>query len=408
MIPNVKNSNIFALLDIGTSKLVCIIAKVENGIISILGHCHKESKGFIGCNISNLKEAKNSIISVVAEAEKKAKINIDEVLLVISPSQAKFEHYEAVTKISKESVSFKEIEDLTIKIRQQVKNQQREVIHLIPLQYRIDDSLAIENPYHMSGEVLYAKFNVASISQTVINNLENCLKLCQLSISNYFIEPYSSAFCVLNENEMHFGSLLINIGAAFSSFAVVIDNKFTHFGSIPLAGNNITKDIATILNIDFLSAEKIKNLNNSLIISPIEEKELIRISVKNSNNIEFLKINKLELRQIIKCRLEEIIESIQQYSIKFNLPIDAVNNVVITGGVANIIGIDRLAGEIMRKNARIGHPTKIKSILDLEIYDPSYASAIGALISYSRLNFNKNSPKIKEGFFSKIINYFIN
>ncbi len=402
-----KKSKPFTCLDVGSSRLICIIAEITEDEIKIIGYGHKESRGLIGCNISDMRLAQKSIISTVAEAEKMAGISIKDITLIVSSAQTTSSHQDSSIKIAGNTIKSSDIISLTNKIREYFRKNNHEIFHFIPLQYRIDDSLPIVNPHHMSGDTLYTKFHIISASQTTIKNIEKCLKECQLSIDNYLIEPYSSLFATLTENEMHLGSMIIDIGSFNTSFGLVIDGKFTHSANFPIAGAHITKDIATILNISLTLAEKIKNLNNSLIISPIEAKDLINLrNINESDGSDLIKISKSDLAEIIKSRLEEIFENIKKVAYKNKIPISLVNNVVITGGSATIVGAERLASEVLNKNARIGYPNKIKN-LDFEINNPGHASVLGALTIFQN-NYIKNKNKAiepeKQGIINRIIN----
>lgn len=398
MSKNSTKGKIVACLDMGSSKLVCLIASLNNDGIKILGYGHKESRGILASAISDMRLAQKSITNVVSEAERMAGFNIDRLLIGISGSQVFSNRKEVSVKIAYEIVKASDIANLAAKIRAEFKKNNREIIHLVPLQYRLDDSAPVTNPRYMSGEKLYAKFHVVSTSQTTIRNIENCLKRCQLSVNNYIVEPYASGLSCLSENEMNLGSLLIDIGGSSTSFSVILEGKLIHIGSSAIGGVHITKDISTILNINFELAEKIKNLNSSLLISPIEERESIRLkNFEDTEAQELISISRLDLREIIESRLEEIFESVKSQLQKAGIPIYMISNIVLTGGVASIVGIDKLAAEVFEKNVRIGYPNKL-GLTDLEILNPTHSCSLGMLNFLQNLHLKE---KIKDGFESK-------
>ena len=395
---NIRKGKIVACLDMGSSKLSCLIASIDNGEVKILGYGHKESKGIVGSAISDMRLAQKSITNVVSEAERMAGFNIDRLLLGISGSQVVSNRKEVSVKIASDIVKASDIVNLANKVRAEFKKNNREIIHLIPLQYRIDDSLPVQNPRYMSGEVLYAKFHVVSTSQTTIKNIENCLRRCQLSVSNYVVEPYASTLSCLNDNETNLGTLLIDIGGSSTSFCIIADEKLSYVGHSPIGGSHITKDISTILNINFDTAEKIKSLNSSLLISPIEEREIIKLKLFDQNDAaELIRITRAELRDIIKARLEEMFESVKSILEKSGVPLYLLSNIVLTGGVTSITGIDRLAAEILNKNVRIGYPAKLNGVSS-EILNPAHACCLGMLVFLKNLYLKE---KIKDGFESK-------
>ena len=398
MAKNIKKGKIVACLDMGSSKLVCIIAAISNGEVEILGYGHKESKGISGSAISDMRLAQKSITNVVSEAERMAGFNIDRLLVGISGSQVVSSRKEVSSKIAADIVKASDIANLANKIRADFKKNNREIIHLIPTQYRIDDSAPVVNPRYMSGETLYAKFHVVSTSQTTIKNIENCFKRCQLSVNNYVVEPYASALSCLSDNEMNLGTLLIDIGGSSTSFAIILEGKLMHIGNSPIGGMHITKDISTILNVGFDVAEKIKNLNSSLLISPIEEREMIRLKFSDTNDgPNMIRITRLELSEIIKSRIEEMFESVKTILEKSGIPIYMLSNIVLTGGVTSTVGIDKLAAEIFGKNVRIGYPNKLEITVS-EILNPTHSCSLGMLIFLRNLYLKE---KIKDGFESK-------
>lgn len=395
---NLKKGRIVACLDMGSSKLVCLIAAIgSNDEINIVGFGHKESKGISDSAISDMRLAQKSITNVVSEAERMAGFNIDRVVVGISGSQVTSSRKEVHVKIASKIVKASDIENLAQKIRAEFKKNNREIIHLVPLQYRIDDSSPVVNPRYMSGDKLYAKFHVVSTSQTTIKNIENCLKRCQLSANNYVVEPHASMLSCLNEGEISLGTLMIDIGGSSTSFCITLDGKLSYVGNTQIGGMHITKDIATILNISFEKAEKIKNLNSSLLISPIEERELINLKASFSGEgSDLIRITRAEFRDIVKSRIEEIFESVKATLEKAGVPFYLLSNVVLSGGVTSTVGIDKLASEILGKNVRIGYPNKFNA--SSELLNPSHSCSLGMLA------FLKNShlkEKTKGGFESR-------
>lgn len=397
MSKNAKKGKIVACLDMGSSKLVCLIASITNDDVQILGYGHKESRGISASAISDMRLAQKSITNVVSEAERMAGFNIDRLLIGISGSQVISTRKEVSTKIAADIVKASDIAALAAKVRAEFKKNNREIIHLVPLQYRIDDSAPVVNPRYMSGETLYAKFHVVSTSQTTIKNIENCLKRCQLSVNNYVVEPYASGLSCLSDNEMDLGALLIDIGGSSTSFSIILEGKLIHVGHSPIGGVHITKDISTILNVSFDSAEKIKNLNSSLLISPIEERELIKMKFIDADAQEMIQITRAELRDIIQSRLEEMFESVKTILEKSGISVYKLGNIVLTGGVTSIVGIDKLASEIFEKNVRIGYPNKLESIAS-ELLNPTHSCSLGMLVFLHNLHLKE---KIKDGFESK-------
>ena len=403
-----SKGKIVACLDIGTTKMACTIAMVDDQEITLLGYGYRESRGVISGAISDVRLAEKSIANTVGDAEKMAGFNIDRLVVGLSNSQTVSQRKEVSTTIVSDMVKNSDITNLASGIRYEYKKNNRELIHLIPLQYKIDNSTPVQNPRYMFGDLLSSKFHVISTSFTTVKNIENCLKRSQLSVHNYIVESYASALSALSENEMNLGSLVIDIGGSNTSFAVMADGKLVHAGNFPIGGIHVTRDIATILNIDFETAERIKTINNSLIINPLEEKELIKVK-SNDERIGIVGVTKLELKYIIESRIEEIINSVKTLLDKSGYGSYLINNIVLTGGTASIIGIEKVVNEVFKRQTRIGFPSKIKN-LPSELDDPSFSNVLGMLVFLKNIYLKE---KIKDGFeakgswFKRLVDYLV-
>lgn len=388
---------IVACLDAGTTKLVCLIAAVDNKDITILGYGYRESKGITSSAISDMRLAQKAITNVVCDAERMAGFNIDRLVVGLSGSETVSQKKVAKSKIVSDMVKNSDITNLAAAVRTEYRKYNREVIHLLPMQYRIDDANPVQNPRYMSGEFLSARFHVVSASATTVRNIENCLKKCHLSIYNYVSESYSSALSCLTENELNLGTAVIDIGGGDTSFSIIMDNKLVHTGNFSAGGIHITKDIAMVLNIDFDTAETIKNLNNSLLLSSVEEREIINLKADDFEIVDASRVSKADLREIIQSRIEEILESVKEKMESAGYGGMAINNIILTGGTANIMGIDKVAIKVFRKPARIGYPNRIKNLPEM-FEDPSFCAAFG-MLSFLQNIFSKE--QIKDGFETK-------
>jgi cell division protein FtsA len=405
-----NKGKIVACLDMGTTKITCIIAAVNEKKISILGYSYKKSQGIVASAISDMKLAQECISKVVGDAERMSGFNIDRLIVALSGSQIVSEKKEISSKISGNAVKDSDIINLARKIAVEYKKNNREIIHLIPLRYKIDESGYVQNPRHMTGKKIATNFHVVSTATTVTKNIENCLKRCHLSVNNYVSESYCSALSFLNENKIKTSSLIIDIGGVSTSFSVMIEGKLVYSGCVNLGGMHVTRDISTILNVDFEIAEQIKRLNSSLIINPIEERELIKMKVGSfSDNFGIVRITKKELKEIMSCRIEEIIGLVKEDLDSRSYGAHLFNNIIVAGGVCSIIGIEKVVNKVFDKQAKIGYPQKVCD-LPAELNDPSFASAIGMLVFLQNVYLKEKTGdgfNAKGGLIKRFINYLM-
>ncbi|MFT6346895.1 MAG: cell division protein FtsA [Myxococcota bacterium] len=392
-----NKGKIVACLDIGTTKLVCLIAEVDNKNIKILGYGYRESKGILASAISDMRLAQKSITNVVCDAERMAGFNIDQLVVGLSGAETLSQKKIVKSKIAGEMVKNSDITNLANSVRFAYKKNNREIIHLLPLQYRIDDSNPVQNPRYMTGKFLSSRFHIVSSSSTTVRNIANCLNRCQLSVYNYISESYSSALASITTNESNLCTAIIDIGGGDTSFSIVSETKLVHTGNVNVGGVQITRDISMVLNIDFDNAETIKNLNNALFMSLVTEREMINIKMEDFELFDVRKITKKDLRDIIQSRLEEILESVKKNMEDSGYGVIKINNIILTGGSANIVGIEKIANKIFDKPSRIGYPSRFGDIPEI-FNDPSFCSVFGMLTFLQNIY---TKEKIKEGFETK-------
>ncbi len=398
-----KKEKIVACLDIGTTKVVCLIARIEGEKIDILGYGYRRSEGIIAGAIVDMKLAQKSISEAVYNAEKMAGFNIDRLVVALSAAQTHSQKKLVKSKIASDMVKNVDITNLTHNLRQNYRQNNREIIHLIALQYKIDNSSPVQNPRYMIGEILSARFHIISAALTTTRNIESCLNKCQISVYNYICKPYSSALAALNEGDFQLETLVINIGGNNASYCIILANKLVHTGNFSMGGNHITKDIAAVLNINFRTAQNIKHLNNSLILNPIEEREIINTKASDFDVIDFSKTAKKDLKEIIIARLEEILEGVRLDIVKSGYNILSINNIVVGGGEANLVGVEGVVSNIFKKPAKVGIPQGINNLPE-SFSNPTFFCVLGMLIFMKNIYLKENinySFESKGGFFRK-------
>lgn len=400
---------IVASLDLGTTKLTCIIAEISNKNVRIVGYGYRKSIGISSSAITDMKAAQMAISRTIADAEKMAGFNIKKLAINISGLRLESSKKSVNNKVKGDLIKNSDIINLVSNIRSNFKNNKKEIIHLIPLEYKIDNNTIVNNPRDMSGDEISAKFCIISVADNVIKNVENCMKSSSISINNYISDVYAASLGVISKNELNFGTLVIDIGGGSASFSIVIDNKLHHIDKCKIGGKHVTRDIATILNINTEIAEKIKIFNNSLLLSPIEENHLIKFTMDDENYpAKAIELTKLELKNIMSARIEEIFNIIKDKLQKSGYQTHFINNIIISGGTANMIGIEKTAEKIFGKPATIGYPVGFKD-LPKELHNPRFAVALGMITFLKQIihKENRGDFEVKNNFIRKIIDYLM-
>lgn len=401
---------IVAALDIGTTKLVCIIAEISDKNIRVVGYGYRKSVGIFSSAITDMKLAQLAITKTISDAEKMAGFNISKLAVNVSGFRLDVVTKLVSNKISSKIVNNSDITSLVFDIKSDFKSDKREIIHLIPLEYKIDHVTKVLNPRYMSGDHLSAKFYIISAQNSIIKNIENCMRLSTICVNNYISDAYAASLGVMSKNELNFGTLVIDIGGGSTSFAIIVDNKLHHVGNCRLGGMHITRDVASILNVNLNIAESIKLLNSSLIISPIKEKELVNFKFDNGEEYpdKLIQLTKIELKNIMAARLEEIIYMIKDDLEKSGYSSHSIHNIILSGGVSNMIGIEKLVKNIFGKNVTIGNPFGIKNLQE-DLNNPSFSVALGMITFLKQVMKKeiKTDFEVKNNFIKKIIDYLM-
>ena len=387
-------------IDIASSKVVCLIARLDNkNRLCIKGASLLESNGIQNGNIINTKLTTQTIVKTVSKAEKMFGKNVDNVSININGNKLKsrtlitrqnFKINKKVTKSLLLSMSDDIIKGLS--------KDNKKVIHLVPLEFNLN-GINTSNPIGMQTKSMNTKLHVFFTDKNKIDNISNCFKKISLSVKNVIFDGFASALSVLNDYEIGSGTLVIDIGAGTSSFSIVNNNRFVFGNSIPIAGDIITNDISSVLGVSSIVAEKVKIMNTNLYLDHTEEAEMIKIDIDGEETYRAAENKKKIINDIFRSRVDEIIEIIFGILDKKRL-INSFGSIVLTGGTANVPGLDNYISKTFRIKSRIGRPENFdiaQEIDENEIRNPSYATSIGILNFIKYFNEKKDFEDYNNG-----------
>lgn len=365
-------SKVFAALDIGTTKVVCLIIKA-NGSKKVLGIGYNAAEGISGGVITNIKHASCAILSAIKMAKQASKVEVlDQAYVNISGCN--ISSFELTNEVVSDRHKISDI-DIASVISQTYEKYDEDdvVIHNIPIRYSLDDMHNINELHGLYGGKLNADMHVVTASRPALLNIENCLINCGLRVVGYTASSYTSGFSCLNTEEKELGAAVIDIGGGYTSIGFFEKGKFVHADFIPIGGIHITRDIAYGLCVSINEAERIKLLYGKAI-SCHDDQFIDTSDDKNSS----MQIAKSEIMMIIKPRLEEILEILNDKLGKKN---NLIRKVVITGGSSQLPNIVEVASYILNRPIRVAIPFSVDGISD----NPAFSATIGmvSLISES-------------------------
>ncbi len=391
-----------AALDIGSSKVCCIIANIgRDKKISIAGYGYNASKGIKNGVITDIKKATISVCDAVEAAEQMADKRVNRVIINISGSKIKSNVKPATINLNKNKpITEADIKKVIEKGINKINVENNELIHCMPTGYRLDYGEETNDPRNLYGENLSVDVLLGLVQSSSYQNSKTVLDGSHLEIVERALSPYASALSCLVEDEKKLGATVIDIGGGTTDIATFKNGHPVYFSSIAVGGDNITSDIAWGLTTSFVYAEKLKNLHGCAFLTRQDEIESIDVYPIGEEDDALIKqVPKSELIKIIAPRVEEIFELVHQKLAEQGLGDVSAHRIVLTGGSSQLQGIREVATMILDKQVRLGKSRNIHNILDISnhqvLQSPAFSTAIGLLLFV--INYTERKP-------TKIIN----
>jgi cell division protein FtsA len=394
-------------LDIGTTKISALIAEVESGEETprLVGMGMVPSDGMRRGIVVDLEKTVKSISKAITDAELMAGVNIESVLAGISGDHIRSINSHGVIAVSRSDneITETDIERVIDAARAVAIPADREIVHVIPQDFIIDEQSGIKVPIGMSGVRLEAEVHIITAAATAVRNIYRAIGRCEQEVEALVLESLASSYAILTDEEKELGVAIIDIGGGTTDIAVYYDNSIRHTSTIPLGGKNVTNDIAIGLRTPIENAEDIKKTFGAAMPSLVDANDLI--SVPGVGSRAAREISRNVLASIIGPRMEEILTLSMREVRKSNFPDSLAAGIVLTGGASLLPGTEELAEQIFDMPVKIGYPTGFDGMIDM-VNSPIHATGVG-LILYGMKHGHEVARKSKtHGFFKKIEKWF--
>lgn len=411
-------------VDIGTSKIASLVARVDGGV-NVLGVSEVKSAGIKKGQIVDIEEAVLSINTSLEAAERMAGYSASKVIVSLGGAHIESQNSRGVVAVSHPDGEV--IENDLIRVIDAAKAvslpSSREIIHVLPRSYIVDGQEGIKDPIGMTGVRLEVDTHIVSASTTTVKNLEKAFSQVGVDVEELVFSGYASALGVVTDTEKELGVVLVDIGAGTTDISIFAEGSVSYSSVIPIGARHITNDLAIGLRISLESAEKIKlhlsgltKESRKVVLEGPERKSSDEVDLSSLNIPE--DINKVSYKTlvdgIIRPRLNEIFTFIGLEIKKSGYAGQIPSGLVVTGGGANTVGIMESAKRMLAMPVRIGSPSGIKGIID-EVQGPSFSTVIGlakygaTLEDKASLPFGFSFPKIPglklDKTFSKITSF---
>lgn len=395
-----KSSKIIAALDVGSSKICCIIARAGRDNFEVIGYGHCESKGIKNGIVVDRDKATLAVCSAIEDAEQMANERIEKIIVNISGDKTKSIIKEASITLNKnQPVNEAQINKVIEKGLGKINAEGHTLVHCLPTNYSLDSGEKIADPRNIYGETLSVDILLGFIPEVIFRNLASVIENAHLEITAKAFSAYASGLSCLVEDEREMGATIIDIGGGCTSIATFKNGFPAYFSSIPVGGNNITNDIAWCLTTSPNHAERLKVLHGCAFLTQHDNEEVINVyPVGEEDDSSIRQVPKAELIRIIAPRVEEIFELINKKLEEQGLGNLSSHRVVLTGGTSLLPGIADVAQLILDKQIRLGKP---KGLVNLPQYlnNPAFSTCLGLLLFAQ--SFNERKP-------SRIVNKTIN
>ena len=387
----VADRNLVVGLDIGTTNIKAVVGEIiEDGSISVVGVGSNPSRGMDKGGVNDLDMVVQSVKRAINELELMADCQVSSVLMSISGRHVKCQNESGMVPINNQEVTQDDVDNVIHAARSVPIAAERKLLHVLPQEYTIDVQEGIKNPVGMSGVRMEAKAHIVTCADDMAKNLVKCIERCELRADQMIFSALASSYAVLTEDEKELGVCVVDIGGGTIDMVIYSDGAIRHTAVIPVAGNQITNDIAKIFRTPIGHAEDIK-INYACALKEMVSME-DTIEVPSVGGRAARTMSRHTLSEVVEPRYQELFELIHEEIRASGLEEQVAAGIVLTGGTAKMEGAVEFAEELFQMPVRVGTPLNVKGLSEY-VSDATYSTAVGLLHYGSEQIAGKNNNK---------------
>ncbi|MFM1816856.1 MAG: hypothetical protein RLZ98_3551 [Pseudomonadota bacterium] len=386
-----SSDEILGVLDIGSSKICCLIGLVPGGPrhggqeFRTLGFGHMRSRGIKSGIIVDLDEAERSVRAAVAQAEKEAGTQLEEVTVAVTSGRLKSLNFRAEARLNRGVVGVDDLSDLWDGAREYVERSGRALVSLNHVDYRVDGCEGIVDPRGLAGSEIVADMHAVTADLPPLRNIHGLMKRCYLDVGGLVPAAYASALAATTDDERDAGVICIDIGGGVTGIAILARGRFVHSGSIPFGAGHISLDIARDLAISFDEAERLKTLHGSVLHAASDETELVGYNTEWAGQVVRQQTVRAHVRRIVEHRLCMILQMVAEHLSDTRLGQFSRHRIVLTGGGSQLLGLAEFAANFLGRPVRTGGPLST-GFGPQFLAGPGFSSLVGTMTASQDAN----------------------
>ena len=389
----ITERNLVVGLDIGTSKISVAVGEITpDNQLSIVGVGNQPARGMDKGGVNDLNLVIQSIQRAINEAELMADCHITSVYLGISGKHISCQNENGMVPINDKEVLQDDVDNVIHTARSVPISAERRMLHVLPQEYSIDCQDGIKSPIGMSGVRMEAKVHIVTCANDMAKNIVKCVERCDLKADQLIFSALASSYAVLTDDEKELGICVVDMGAGTMDIAVFTGGALRHTAVIPVAGNQVTSDIAKIFRTPLSHAEDIKVQYACALRQMVSMEE--NIEVPSVGGRPARSMSRHTLAEVVEPRYQELFELIQEELRECGLEDQIAAGYVLTGGTAKMEGVVEFAEEVFQMPARIAQPSDVCGLKEY-VNDPTYSTLVGLLHYGMQANLQQNKEQKK-------------
>ncbi|WP_036300550.1 cell division protein FtsA [Methylotenera sp. L2L1] len=373
-----EDKNLIVGLDIGTSKIVAIVAELQpEGTLKVIGLGQHVSRGLKKGVVVNIESTMQSIQRALEEAELMADCKINNVYTGIAGSHIKSLNSHGMVKIKDAEVSQMDVDRVIETARAIALPADQQILHILTQEFIIDGQEDVREPLGMSGMKLEVKVHIVTGAVAAAQNIVKCIKRCGIEVSDLILQPLASSLAVLTEDEKELGVCLVDIGGGTTDIAVFKQGAIRHTAVVPIAGDQMTNDVAVAFRTPTQSAEDIKIKHGCALRQLADPREVVEVPGVDGRDPRQLSVQ--TLAEVLEPRVVELYELVLNELRRSGMEDMIASGIVITGGSAMMRGMVELGEEIFHMPVRLGMPRYVGGLSEV-VSNPRYATGVGLVL----------------------------